>query len=106
MGAPGLMWQAFGPVKAPPVRNLITGVTRDVNGANIGGVTVTACETISPTSGEPKGAMAAMTVSDSVGNFSLEVHSRKNSTFRLLFSKADNPEIVGTSNTDLTGTLT
>ena len=87
-----------------PPKYTISGVTKDSNGAALGGCTVEVYETVAEVNpNEPKGRLVNSTVSDANGNYSIDVYAGPNATFRVQSYKAGAPDVAGTTVNTLIG---
>jgi hypothetical protein len=87
-----------------PRKYSIAGVTKDATGAPLGGCTVEVYETVTAANpNEPKGRFVGSTVSDTNGNYSVDVYVGPGATFRAVVSKAGAPDVAGTSVNTLVG---
>ena len=88
------------------IRYLITGITKDSTGAALDGCSISVFECSTLTNGEPKKRLVNTTISDSLGNYSIEVHSGIGMTFQCVAYKAGGTDVAGITVNTLVGTAT
>lgn len=88
------------------IHYLITGQTLNNFGAPLGNCTVSIFQTISATATEsqPQGRLVGSTVSDSNGNYSVEVQADPNITFQAVAYLPGSPDVAGVTVNTLTPT--
>lgn len=91
-------------ISRKPIRYLISGQTLTNLGAPLGNCVVSIFQTISGTTpeSEPKGRLVGSTVSDSNGNYSIEVQADPAMTFQAVAYLPGSPDVAGITVNTLT----
>jgi len=86
-------------------RYVISGQTQTLNGVALAGCTVNVYETIRGQNlNEPKGRLVGSAVSDSLGNYTVDVYTGPNATFQAEAYLAGTTDLAGITVNTLVGT--